>query len=134
MVLPNKKRLTGTTVIKTSSSSKFMVIAVKILFVLIILFLLPKLVEAKRKRTAPKRTALEARKLRNHCEREVCGAYLMEEKLNCVSLCLSPACYETIYGDNPLEDGELDFTRAKLFDECFLSESRKARERQREKK
>ena len=126
--------MAATTVVKTSSNSKFIVIAVKVLFVLIILFLLPKLVEAKRKKTPPKRTVIEARKLRNLCENEVCGAYLVEENLNCVSICLSPACYEKVYGENPLEDGELDFERAKRFDECFLEESRNARQRQRQKK
>ena len=135
MVLPKgKKSTTSSTVIKTSSTSQFIVIAVKVLFVLLILFLLPKLVDGKRKKTPPKRTAVEARKLRLHCEQNVCGAYLMEENLNCVSMCLSPACYEKVYGDNPVEDGELDFVRAKLFDECFLEESFKARQRQRAKK
>ena len=126
MVQPNK------TVIKTSSTSKFVVTAVKILFVLIILFLLPKLVHAKRRRTPPRRNAIEARKLRLHCEQHVCGAYVTEENLNCVSVCLSPACFDKVYGTNPLEDGELDFVRARQFDECFIAETRTARKRKRQ--
>jgi len=116
--------------IKTSSTSQFLIIAVKIVFVLIILFLLPKLVEAKRRRKdQPRRTAVEARRLRQQCETQVCNAYITEENLNCISMCLSPACFQTVYGNEPLEDGELDFERAKLFDECFLEESRNARKR-----
>ena len=116
--------------IKTASTNQFLVTAVKILFVLIILFLLPKLVDGKRrKKDQPRRTALEARKLRMHCETQVCAAYIREENLNCVSMCLSPACFETVYGDNPLEDSQLDFERAKLFDDCYLKESRDARKR-----
>uniref|UniRef100_A0A7S3P5K9 Uncharacterized protein n=1 Tax=Amphora coffeiformis TaxID=265554 RepID=A0A7S3P5K9_9STRA len=116
--------------VKTSSTSQFVVVAVKILLVLLILFLLPKLVEAKRRRKdQPRRTAIEARKLRLHCETQVCGACIMEENLNCVSMCLSPACFETVYGNEPLEDGELDFERTKQFDDCFMEESRNARKR-----
>ena len=118
--------------IKTSSTSKFVVTAVKVLFVLLILFLLPKLVHGKRRKTPPRRNAIEARKLRLHCKRNVCGAYITEENLNCVSLCLSPACFETVYGLHPLEDGELDFERAKQFDECYMEEVRTARRRQRQ--
>ena len=117
--------------IKSSSTSQFIVTAVKILFVLLILFLLPKLVEARRKRTPPKRNAIEARKLRDFCETQVCGDYITEENLNCISVCLSPACFEQVYGTNPLEDGELDFDRVQRFDECFLEETRNARQRKR---
>ena len=118
--------------IKTSSTSQFIVLAIKILFVLIILFLLPKLVEAKKRRKAPpQRSVVAARKLRQHCETHVCTGRPAEESVNCISACLSPACFAQVYGDNPLEDGELDFDRALRFDDCFLEETQTARQRQR---
>ena len=135
MVQP-KKPASVHTVVKTagSSTNKFVLMAVKILFVLVILFLLPKFVEAKRRKPAPKRTVIHARTMKSTCETTVCGAYPLEEGLNCVSACLSPACFQQVYGVEPLEDGELDFARAQQFDECFLSELKQALQRQRQQK
>ena len=121
--------MTHPKLIKTSSTNKHVILLVKILFVLIILLLLPQFVTSKRKRTPPKRNVLEARKLRQHCETTVCAAYILEENLNCISACLSPACFDQVYGQDPLQDGELDFIRAKAFDECFLEETRNAKRR-----
>lgn len=125
MVDPSKQ-----TIRKTSSTSQYVILAVKILFVLLILFLLPKLVQGRRRtKNPPRRVALQARRWRQHCETNVCGAYVTEENLNCVSACLSPACFERVYGEEPLEDGELDFGRARLFDDCYMEESRNAQRR-----
>jgi hypothetical protein len=96
---------------------------------LICLCVFPEPVQAKRKRPAPKRTIIEGRKLRDLCETQICSSYLPEENLNCISVCLSPSCFQQVYGESPLEDGEIDFVRAKLFDECFLEEIRVARQR-----
>lgn len=74
--------------------------------------------------------------MRKNCETEVCGSYIPEESLNCISLCLSPSCYEQVYGDDtgPLEPGEIDYERTKRFDECFMEESKMARQRRRTQK
>ena len=45
------------------------------------------------------------------CERTTCSTYNIDEGMNCVYRCLSPECYNTIYGNNPLEDGEIDNIR-----------------------
>ncbi|KAH9320672.1 hypothetical protein KI387_015311, partial [Taxus chinensis] len=40
-------------------------------------------------------------------------------KENCALQCLSSVCYEHIYGDDPLEEGELDYKRGKEFKYCM---------------
>jgi hypothetical protein len=119
--------------VPSSTTSPWVVTAVKILFVLLILLLLPKLVEGKRKARAP-RLGVQARQLRQLCETEVCQGRYLEESLNCISLCISPACFQQIYGDGPLEDGEVDYSRARAFDACQAQESRRVRQRMRQDK
>ncbi|KAI5070391.1 hypothetical protein GOP47_0014734 [Adiantum capillus-veneris] len=45
------------------------------------------------------------------------------EKENCALRCVSAACYEKIYGDDPLEEGEIDFKRGREFQYCVRKES-----------
>ncbi|XP_057851070.2 uncharacterized protein LOC131061417 isoform X2 [Cryptomeria japonica] len=42
-------------------------------------------------------------------------------KENCALRCLSAVCYEHIYGDDPLEEGELDYKRGKEYKYCMYS-------------
>ena len=44
---------------------------------------------------------------------------------NCLLKCVSPECYEKIYEADPLEEGELDTTRGRLFKSCVRTEKRK---------
>ncbi|XP_066367386.1 uncharacterized protein [Miscanthus floridulus] len=41
------------------------------------------------------------------------------EKENCVLRCLSPECYDLIYGGDPLEEGELDYVRGQEYKYCM---------------
>ncbi|KAJ3683059.1 hypothetical protein LUZ60_013286 [Juncus effusus] len=40
------------------------------------------------------------------------------EKENCALQCLSPQCYDLIYGGDPLEEGEKDYIRGQEFKYC----------------
>ncbi|KAL5218059.1 hypothetical protein ABZP36_018743 [Zizania latifolia] len=45
------------------------------------------------------------------------------EKENCVLRCLSPECYDLIYGGDPLEEGELDYIRGQEYKYCMYKSS-----------
>jgi len=45
------------------------------------------------------------------------------EKENCVLRCLSPECYDLIYGGDPLEEGELDYVRSQEYNYCMHKSS-----------
>jgi hypothetical protein len=114
------------------STPSYLLLAVKILLVLVILFLLPKLVTGGRQsRTHTKRMDIELRSTRVLCEKDICSGFIPEESMNCVFLCVSPACYENIYAIHPLEDGEIDIPRAKEFEQCVKDELRAMRKRER---
>jgi hypothetical protein len=114
------------------STPSYLLLAVKILLVLIILFLLPKLVTGGRNsRTRTKRMDTEFRSTRVLCEKDICSGFIPEESMNCVFLCVSPSCYENIYAISPLEDGEIDIPRAKEFEQCVKDELKAMRKRER---
>ena len=119
------------------TSNRYIVLAVKILLVLLILFLLPKLVYGKRAKynaRNKRRRGAEAdfQSIRKACEYEICSYLIPEESMNCVQVCISPACYQSMYGDEPLEDGEIDIERAKRFETCAKEELKSLRKRRRE--
>uniref|UniRef100_A0A7S0RAH5 Uncharacterized protein n=1 Tax=Pyramimonas obovata TaxID=1411642 RepID=A0A7S0RAH5_9CHLO len=49
-----------------------------------------------------------------------CGTAIQKE--NCILKCVSDACYADVYGDDPLEDGEVDNVRGKSFRSCVKKE------------
>lgn len=124
-------------------TNKYVLVLVKVLLVLTILFLMPELVRAAAAATTsgssstndPSNVAVRMTKKRKKgitlgfyksrstCQNENCSAVLPERSMNCVNTCLSPNCYTSIYSDEPLEDGEIDMHRAKLFEDCLLSEA-----------
>ncbi len=57
------------------------------------------------------------------CEEEDCAHLRPEENYNCVNKCVSPACYEKIYANKPLEDGEIDHDRCRYYLACVRSEA-----------
>lgn len=59
-----------------------------------------------------------------NCERKTCQNYVKDEGMNCVNECLSPKCFSEIYGEFPLEDGEIDTKRYREFLKCVRLESR----------
>mmetsp|Transcript_36722 Transcript_36722/g.117810 ORF Transcript_36722/g.117810 Transcript_36722/m.117810 type:complete len:121 (+) Transcript_36722:334-696(+) len=50
-----------------------------------------------------------------------------ELRANCVHECVSPRCYAQIYGDEPLEDGEVDAKRERAFTLCARREMHRVR-------
>ena len=55
------------------------------------------------------------------------GGNSPDERVNCVSKCVSPDCFEKIYGKQPLEDGEIDEVRKNRYNSCISAERRTGR-------
>ncbi|QDZ20670.1 hypothetical protein HOP50_04g31920 [Chloropicon primus] len=87
-------------------------------------------VEAKGKGSKGKRKThlggvdKEYYKLRDECTGGCTGGSDVQKE-NCVLLCVSPECYEKIYGSDPLEEGELDTTRGRLFRTCVRTKDKR---------
>mmetsp|Transcript_25259 Transcript_25259/g.30393 ORF Transcript_25259/g.30393 Transcript_25259/m.30393 type:complete len:104 (+) Transcript_25259:2-313(+) len=59
------------------------------------------------------------RALRRECESSpTCSELSPERRMNCVNECVSAECYSQIFGDEPLEDGEVDTIRSRQFTTC----------------
>lgn len=65
------------------------------------------------------------------CEKEECSKLVPEEAYNCVNKCISPDCFDEVYADNLLEDGEIDSARSRTFTSCVRGET--VAEKQRKK-
>jgi hypothetical protein len=62
--------------------------------------------------------------LEQQCLEEICtGNFDIYEKQNCIMKCISPTCWERFYGNNPLEDGEVDEVRKGRFNTCAATVS-----------
>lgn len=102
-------------------NQSLLLIAVKICFVVLILFLLPQLVQSKRKSNAQRRKRLVNTKfniIRKDCESLRCRMYIQEENMNCVSACMNQDCHDTVFAGIPLEMGEIDEKRDDIFEQC----------------
>jgi hypothetical protein len=67
----------------------------------------------------------QAKTKKSECERSTCAHIrFLDEAQNCINQCISPACYREIYGDSPLEDGEIDSSRSRAFTACLRKELR----------
>jgi hypothetical protein len=130
-----KRRRSGSFNEPQSEARKQLVFIVKVLLVLFILFMLPKLVmTAKRHGTSNrKRSDLQMQSLLTNCQTHTCSALIPEEGLNCVLACVSPACYGVVYGIDPVEDGEVDIRRAAQFESCLKEELRTLRIRRKQR-
>ena len=76
---------------------------------------------------------------RSECEEEIkldarCGASQIDFD-NCVLRCMSETCYDSVYGADALEEGEVDVVRGRTFRSCARNELRnlKVAENQRSK-
>jgi hypothetical protein len=124
----------------TSSSDPWIAFLVKVLFVALIIFMLPKLVEGgKRSRTAGSKHRKTAERkfsaIRDECQYESTSCKsidVIEEAMNCVHQCMSENCYHEVYSQQPLQDGEIDVSRLKDFERCVKEEFRQERVRRRE--
>lgn len=62
---------------------------------------------------------------REECEKlEVCK---WDKTENCELRCMSETCYEQVYGDLPLEQGEIHREQSKLFMDCFRKEEKQGK-------
>jgi hypothetical protein len=62
--------------------------------------------------------------LKQSCEKNECGSLIPEESANCVNRCTSPLCFDEVYKTSPLEDGEIDDNRSRLFTSCLRKEQK----------
>ena len=108
-------------------TNPYLLLAVKILLVLLIIFLLPKLVEGRDSPAMKRRKRIQhhMHSLKNLCEQETCQHLVHEESMNCVYQCVSEECYDQVYAMAPLEPGEIDFERARSFEMCFRESYRR---------
>ncbi|KAA0158149.1 hypothetical protein FNF28_06389 [Cafeteria roenbergensis] len=81
-------------------------------------------VSARRSVTARKRAMLGIQSRRRNCRSQVCGSIPVHEDDNCVNECVSPRCYQEVYGAEPLEPGEVDLVRWQQFSSCYSLEKR----------
>jgi hypothetical protein len=130
-----KKRQSASWNEPQSEARKQLIFVVEVLLVLVILFMLPKLVmTAGRHGTSNrKRNDLQTQSLLTNCQAHTCSSFVPEEGLNCVLACVSPACYGVVYGTDPLEDGEVDISRASQFESCLKEELRTLRIRRKQR-
>lgn len=122
-----------------SSSNYYMVLFVKILFVLVILFMLPSMVDGgRRKREKRNRRANTVSGI-VHRKRQSCEADCMEhiiyaeEAMNCIQECVSSTCFQEIY-ETPLEPGEIDLDKANRLQNCAKQEVVETRKNERQKR
>ena len=62
------------------------------------------------------------RAAKRECENGVCSNYAPDTGYNCVHECVSAPCYADVYAAEPLEDGEVDAKRSRLFLACVRKE------------
>ena len=114
-------------IIHLSSTPKWTVFFVQVLFILLLLLLLPQFVDGSK----TKKIKQSLQVLRSQCREQICSTLPFEESMNCVHFCTSPACYESVYGDLPLEDGEMDTRRERSYEECVQKQLDTKRRQQR---
>jgi hypothetical protein len=117
----------------SATTSSYLLTAVKILLVVIIILLLPKLVTGQSTPAGKRNKKLtrQVEALRFDCERSTeCKELLPEENTMCVTKCLSQQCHEQVYGQNPLEPGEIHVIHSRDFDRCVKNELRAQRNAQ----
>mmetsp|Transcript_34279 Transcript_34279/g.39025 ORF Transcript_34279/g.39025 Transcript_34279/m.39025 type:complete len:154 (-) Transcript_34279:46-507(-) len=136
----NRKR------IDDSNNNPWMIFIVKVLFIIIIILSLPKLVEGKsnnRRRRQRRRRNIELKTNQENCvahctqqqdDEKLHISVVLEESLNCIDRCVSPDCYNEIFAENPLEDGEVDRNRHNSFENCVRNEIKIQQQEERRKK
>ena len=55
---------------------------------------------------------------RRECETQTCAGMQPGTNMNCVNACISQSCFDEIYAEEPLKDGEVDSKRTRLFQSC----------------
>merc|ERR1711939_476893 len=106
------------------------------ILLLVCALVLPAGVEAKRRAGASrnKQTADQEMRLKKlDCERNTCSHLDGESRLNCNYKCISEPCYQEIYGQDELEEGEVDTERGRLFGFCYRRFYRQQMEERKER-
>lgn len=105
-----------------------------VVVVLLLLSDVLPVVTAKRQKPRRKRTnskqEMQARRMT--CEMECLTQWVPEEAMNCIHTCRSPACFAQLYGEDPLEPGQVDTERAEVFDRCNMNEILEEKKKERE--
>ena len=55
-------------------------------------------------------------------ESSACKKFIPDEAMNCINSCTSEKCFNLLYIDEPLEDGEIDVDRQRKFTTCLRDE------------
>ncbi|KAJ4820023.1 Protein OS-9 [Rhynchospora pubera] len=95
-----------------------------ITLLLVFSFVSPSL--AKRKPSPRPITDTEIRERKNACYADIesgmwgpkCKSSMIDKE-NCALQCLSPQCYDLVYGGDPLEEGEKDYIRSQEYKYCM---------------
>eukprot|EP00978_Attheya_sp_CCMP212_P034941 scaffold149445_cov61-Attheya_sp.AAC.1 len=108
------------------SNRSYALLFVKILLVLVIILMLPKLVSGRSSRKTKKRRLSREffLKQRECLQTGQCSVLIPEEATPCVAECISKSCSDEIYSANPLELGEVDTMREREFVACTKKEIR----------
>lgn len=56
---------------------------------------------------------------------DACAGLQNEAKMMCAYRCISPACQEEVYGNDEIEEGEVDTERGRQFTACFRKQHKK---------
>src|SRR5688572_28302653 len=51
------------------------------------------------------------KKRKNKCQEQLCSHIPKDFNDNCINQCISLECFDKVYANNPLEDGEYDYQR-----------------------
>ncbi len=95
------------------------------MFRILCVLLLVKLVNGVGNQNTPPRISERNVKMkRSQCEKNECFEFTADTNMNCVNKCMSKTCYDEVYAAMPLEDGEIDPSRARLFMSCLRKEYR----------
>lgn len=103
-------------------------------FVLVVCVLLSSVVAGPqaKKLTANNKVDRVWKSKKSSCEKDECSKLVPEEAYNCVNKCISQDCFDEVYADNLLEDGEIDSARSRTFTSCVRAETIEA-EKQRKR-
>mmetsp|Transcript_48347 Transcript_48347/g.105412 ORF Transcript_48347/g.105412 Transcript_48347/m.105412 type:complete len:114 (-) Transcript_48347:8-349(-) len=88
---------------------------------LVLVLLATALAEGKPKKY-PQHTSKVHWKKEGECSRGPCAGFHSDENDDCISKCVSNACHAEVFGEEPLEPGEVDRVRQSRFNACVRKE------------
>lgn len=94
----------------------------RVILAALILCLLPSVAAGKKKHYHSGTTKTHWKR-ESECVKTVCKGFHSDENDDCVSRCVSEACYNEVYAAEPLEPGEVDKPRQIRFNSCVRKEN-----------